>query len=256
MINGWMKVLTVILAGAILLTMPSLIACCASVESRYNLFTVGSSPELEVSVGNGDVVLKVHAGNELTISAELHKPGDVDFQVSQNGDLVTLDAKCKSGSRANVTVTVPENTQFTLSTGNGSVEASDVQASGKINSGNGSITIRGTKGDIDAIVGNGSITLSDVAGSFKLIAGNGDVAFKGELTSGGDNTVNVGNGATVMELTGSPSVALDLETDDGEVKCELAVTASEQSKDRLVGTVGNGDATLSVQTGSGDITIK
>ena len=57
-------------------------------------------------------------------------------------------------------------------------------------------------------------------------------------------------------MTGSPSVALDLESNDGEVKSALPVTVTEMSEGRLVGTIRNGEGALTVHTGSGNIAIK
>ncbi len=86
--------------------------------------------------------------------------------------------------------------------------------------------------------------------------GNGDITFQGELTRGSDNKFSAGNGSVTVELTGSPSVALDLETDDGEIRVDLPVTTDQQAEGKLVGIIGNGEAALTVRVGKGDITIK
>jgi DUF4097 and DUF4098 domain-containing protein YvlB len=125
-----------------------------------------------------------------------------------------------------------------------------------VHTGSGSITLEKITGDVVGNTGSGGITLSDVLGTFVLNTGNGAIAFRGELPPGSDNAFTTGSGSVTVELTGSPSVALDLETDDGEVKSDLPVTVEEISKGRLVGTIGDGEATLTVRVGSGDITIK
>ena len=86
--------------------------------------------------------------------------------------------------------------------------------------------------------------------------GSGRITFRGELIPGGNNMFNTGSGSVVVELRGTPSVAIDLETDDGEVISELPVDVIESSKYKLVGTIGDGEADLTVHVGSGDITIK
>ncbi|MFC1994350.1 DUF4097 domain-containing protein [Chloroflexota bacterium] len=229
---------------------------------------------VEVETGNGNVDLVVGADGTITVRAELQNPDIIEYEVSQEGDLISVNVKTRSNSRADVTVTLPTNTEFVLSTGNGDINVADVQAPGQMSSGNGSLTLTGGKGDITGNLGNGDINIRDVMGSFifnagngKIVltevtgvfilnAGNGDVEFKGKLTSDGDNNFSVGNGSITAELIGSPSVILDLETDDGVIKVNLPVTISEQSKYRLAGTIGDGEANLTVRTGSGDITVK
>ena len=40
------------------------------------------------------------------------------------------------------------------------------------------------------------------------------------------------------------------------MKVDLPVAVREQAEGRLVGTVGDGDAALTIRVGSGDITVK
>lgn len=68
--------------------------------------------------------------------------------------------------------------------------------------------------------------------------------------------LSAGSGSVTMELAGTPSVAVDLETDDGEVTSDLPVDVIESSKYKLVGIIGDGEADLNVRVGSGDITIR
>jgi len=286
------KVIVTVILTLVLLSTVVLVGC-APTETRINNFSVGPNPSVEVTVGNGNVNLVVGTEGQIAITADLKNPDRIDYTVAQVGDVITIIAETETGSRANVTVTVPENTEFVLITGNGNVDVTDVQASGQVNSGNGSIKLQETNGDITGNTGNGSITMSDIEGSYNLnigngsikatgaagsfwmntgngdisitdatgffilSVGNGGISFEGELTPGNDNNVSVGNGSITMEITGSPSLSLDLEIESqGRVRCDLPVTVSEQSEHRLIGTVGNGEATLIARTGSGNITIR
>jgi DUF4097 and DUF4098 domain-containing protein YvlB len=266
-------VITVVLL--LLLSTISLVACKSGPdETRTNTYSVGSSPSINVQVGNGDLDIVIGAEGEITVVAELYDLGRIEYKVAQDGDAITVSAKTKSDSRADIAVTVPQNCTFELSTGNGRVDTADLQASGRVNTGNGGVMLEQIIGDVQINVGNGDITVDDVEGSFSLNSGNGnidllaangtfilnvgngDITFRGELASGSVNTFNTGSGSITAELTGSPSVVLDLETDDGEVKSDLPMAVSEKSKYRLVGTIGEGGAELTIRAGSGDITIK
>ncbi len=268
------KIIVAVLLALGLFSTMSLVAC-GPTESRTNTFSVGASPAVDVTVGNGNVSLVVAEEGEIIVTADLRKPDSVEYEVSQDGDLITVNAKTRSGSRADVTVTVPRNTEFELSTGNGNIEVADVQAPGQANigdgkmtlkdmegsynlsNGNGSITLEGVRGDVIASIGNGDITLSDATGSFNLSDGNGNIRFQGELTSGGNNSFGVGNGSVTAELTGSPSVVLDLEVEQkGKIRCDLPIAETEKSEYRLAGTVGSGEAALKVNIGTGNIIIR
>jgi len=275
--RGWRAIwLTMAVVLLILLSTISLVACgsASPEETRTNRYSVGSSPAIDVEVGNGNLAVIVGVDGEITVVAELYDLGRIEYGVSQDGDTITVRAKTKSASRADVTLTVPQNCTFELSSGNGRVDAAGLQASGQVNTGNGAIALEQIRGDIQVNVGNGGITLDDVDGyfsvnggngnielrgangTFKLNVGNGAITFEGELDAGNVSTFNTGSGSVILELTGSPSVALDLETDDGEVKSDLPIAVSEKSQYRLVGILGGGEAELTVRVGSGDIIIK
>jgi hypothetical protein len=253
----------------------SMLACASSKDTRENTFSVGSNPAVEVEVGNGNVDLVLGTTGQIIVVAELQKPESVKYEVSQDGDSIMVDAKTRDGSKADVTVTVPTNTEFILSTGNGDVSVVGVQGSGILNSGDGLMKLERVTGDIIGNVGNGDITVSDVAGSFILndgngniilsdakgsfilSLGNGDITFQGELSPSGNSALSVGNGAVTVELTRSPSVALDLEIEEeGKIRVGPPATVSEESDYHFIGTIGDGEAALKVRTGTGDITIK
>jgi hypothetical protein len=287
------KATVVVLLTLFLFSTISLMACTSSKETRKNTFSVGSSPAVEVDVGSGNVDLVLGTAGQIVVVAELQKPESVEYEVSQDGDSITVDAKTRRGSKADVTLTVPENTSFTLSTGSGSVEVPAMQASGQVNSGSGLVSLGKIRGDVGVNTGSGHITLSGVSGSFnmntgsgnimlsdstgsfslnsgsgkvdvleskgtfELSSGSGEIEFQGELAQGGDNRLSSGSGAVTAELMGSPSVELDLEIENrGKIRVDLPVTVREQSEYQLIGTVGDGEASLTVRTGSGNITIK
>jgi DUF4097 and DUF4098 domain-containing protein YvlB len=273
------KTIIITIFVVVILSMVSLNGCTPT-ETRTNNFSVGPSPSVLIEVGNGNLTLVVGSDGEITVTADMKKPDKIEYTISQEGDRVTVDANTRSGSRADITVTAPVNTEFELTTGNGNVDVTGVQASGLATSGNGSIMLeRITLSDVEGAyilnTGNGDIQLAGATGSFILNSGNGDIritegkgsvilsvgngsiSFEGALDPGSDNTIGIDNGPVTVEITDSPSLSLDLEIDDsGKIRVDLPVSVSEQSEYRLIGTVGDGEASLDVRTGSGNITIK
>ena len=284
-------IIAVLLIFALIGTM--FLTACGPTETRTNTFSVGAIPEVEVEVGNGNVKLVVGEAGEIDVEAVLRSPDNVDYRVFQEGDKVTVEAKTRFNSRADVTLTVPKNTEFRMGIGNGDVSVIDIEAPGVVNSGNGSISFEGGGGNITGSIGNGTVTVRDAAGSFILSIGNGDsmvsnasgsfmvstgnggitaqkakgsftlssgngqIRFQGELEPGSKNRFGAGNGAVTAELTGTPSVALDLEIQQrGRISYSSAVKVISRSEYRLIGTIGDGEAELTIRTGIGNITVK
>ena len=284
-----------IIAVLLILALPGtmFLTACGPTETRTNTFSVGASPEVEVEVGNGNVSLVVGEAGDINVEAVLRSPDNIDYRVYQEGNKVIVEAETRFSSRADVTLTVPKNTGFGLTVGNGNVDVVDIEAAGGVVCGNGSLSLEGVKGDVSGSIGNGGITASNITGSctftigngnstvsnatgslalnagngtitvrkskgsFGLNSGNGQVRFQGELTKGSKNSFSTGNGAVTAELTGKPSVTLDLEIQQrGRISYSKSVQVRERSEYHLKGTIGEGEAELTVRTGTGNITIK
>ena len=82
------KIPVALLMASLLLSTISLIAC-GSTEPRMNTYSVGASPAVDITVGNGNVILVVAQEGEIIVTSELRKPDSVEYEVSQDGDLIT-----------------------------------------------------------------------------------------------------------------------------------------------------------------------
>ncbi len=270
------------------------VACDDTTETgtRTNTFSMEVLPKVEVMVGNGKVDLDVGPPGEIVVSATLKNPDRIDYEVFKEGNTVVVEAITGSDSRADVTLIVPEDTEFQVDTGNGGIKAVGLKASGRVDSGsgevrleriggdvhgnagnggislnqvsgsvvlstgNGQIVIRNSRGSFDVNSGNGSVILTDVAGIFDMKVGNASITFLGEFDVGSESRFTSGNGAVTVELLDSQGLELDLESDGGQVRSDLPVTVREQTERRLLGTIAPGEAKLIVRSSGGDITIK
>jgi DUF4097 and DUF4098 domain-containing protein YvlB len=219
-------------------------AFASETETRDDTFSVGAAPKIVVSSDNGQI--DVVTGNEGTVNvkATIRRPDDVEYSVVQEGDTVRVEARVSSGwgfgtdAGADITVTLPAETNVELRTSNGGIGVVGIQNSGKL------------------WTSNGRISLENVKGEFEVSTINGAIDFRGEMTAGGTNQLTTFNGSVEVTLLGEPSVKLDAATSNGAIICKLPIAATESGVNRLVGVVGGGDAGLVIKTLNGSITVQ
>ncbi len=246
-------------------------------ETRDDSFSVGASPVLVVTSENGSIDVEAGPAGTIRVQATLRNAPRVQYEVSEDGDTVTVEAEVDSGARnagADIVVTAPTETEVELETSNGSIEVQGLEASGTLRTSNGRVVMKDIRGDLDVrtsngpievtsmegvgtlATSNGAVTLAEVKGAFDVDTSNGNISFSGEMTAGGENRLETSNGSVTVELEGTPSVKLDASTSRGEVSSELPIEASRTQKQRLVGTIGDGEAELFIRTSNGSVTIE
>ena len=231
-------------------------------ETRDNSFTVGESARVVVKTGNGGITVTAGQGNEVRVEAMLTVPEKLAYSITQDGDTITVEAKPKTGStwrdcmQASVIVTVPTMTDIDLHTSNGAIDVEDINGSGILETTNGAIELFNVKGDFRGSTSNGAIDVLNAVGEVDLQTSNGRVSFEGELTTGGENRLVTSNGLVDVELLGEPSISLDASTSNGDLNIMLPITTSLVEKNHIVGTIGDGEATLYVRTSNGTVIIR
>ena len=180
-------------------------------------------------------------------------------------------------------------------TASGGVEVADIVGDVDVDTGSGSVTITEVEGDVTADTGSGSIGLEDIRGD-RLTADTGSGSVAGSNVSVAELHVDTGSGGIRIEgLTaadvecdtgsgsvylgmlsdvdrlvvdtgsGSVSVAvpsdfgaeLELDTGSGGISVDIPDREVETSRRRYFrGSVGDGDGTVVIDTGSGGVTIR
>ncbi len=231
------------------------------VETRDDSFVVGSSSRLVVNGFNGSIVVNAGPANTIRVQATLKKADKVDYQVTQDGDTVSVEAKQKGSTTgrspgAEIEVTAPLSTRVELRTSNGMIELRGMEESGTLRTSNGKIVVENVRGSLDARTSNGAINVSALEGSVNLQTSNGPINFDGDLTPGGENEMEASNGSVNVVLRGTPSVRLDAATTNGTVTSKLPIMATATGDNHLAGTIGDGDAGLFIRTSNGPITVQ
>ena len=165
-----------------------------------------------------------------------------------------------------------------VDTGSGAVEAVDITGSVNIDTGSGSVVVRGVKGDKVLVdTGSGAVKVTDVTCSeLHVDTGSGGVKARGVKTDRAK--IDTGSGSVVLELdemgtgrfvidTGSGSIELALpegasariEADTGSGRVHNKIENADVrhlERDELLMTVGDGEARVTLDAGSGSITIR
>ena len=247
-------------------------------------FTVGEAPRVVIKNDNGRVRCEVGDEGSVRVAATLRHPRSIKYSATQDGDVVTVEAKSKGkssllgffghGGSADIVVTAPRKTALEVGTANGGIEASGFESESSVSSTNGGMTFRDMMGGLEASSTNGKITLGacegDLAvsstngritvdnakGSISASTVNGAVSYSGELVPGGSNELSTVNGPVEVQLLGEVSVRVEASCVHGSLKSdlpELEVTGPKGRK--LEGTLGDGETELTVQTVNGPISI-
>lgn len=232
------------------------------VETRDDSYTVGASPRLEVESFNGSIAVTPGSGDTIRVQATLRRADKLEYSVTQSGDTVRVEATREAGTiigrspGAEIEVTVPPSASVVLRTSNGMIEVRGLEESVSLRTSNGKIVVADVTGAIEARTSNGGIEVTGLVGSAELETSNGRISFAGELVAGSSSEMQTSNGSVDVTLEGTPSVQLDASTSNGDVESDLPVLATSTGDRHLVGTVGDGEADLRVQTSNGSVTIR
>ena len=248
-------------------------------------FTVDGPPRLEVANFNGRVeVIGGGPEGEVRVMTEIRNPNGVDYRLGQEGNTVRVESKRKGklgifqfigmNRGAHIRATVPTNAEVSIHTSNGRIVLNNIEGTVSLHTSNGRIMIEDVNGNIDAQTSNsrieavrvsgeldlhtsnGRITIEDGKGAFSAATDNGSIQFDGEFASGDENRLKTSNGSIKVRLRGEPSLKLEASTSNGSVKCSRSLVDQGLSgKNHLIGIIGSGDASLTLQTTNGSISV-
>jgi lia operon protein LiaG len=162
-----------------------------------------------------------------------------------------------------------------LAAGSGGVEVRDAQGEVTVRSGSGPVTLSNVRGpalevdvgsgavsglglrveELVVDVGSGAVTLNGVAArSVALAAGSGAVNLG--LASDADLEIEAGSGGVTVSVPASFGARLDIETGSGGINVDLPVTNRRAARGSLTGSVGDGNGSVQIETGSGGVRIR
>jgi Putative adhesin len=165
---------------------------------------------------------------------------------------------------------------LTVSTTSGEVQLSDIVGKLEVGSISGDVTLE--NGQIDGATvstTSGKVQLDGVAGALKLTSVSGDIQvrearngqldlsttsgeikYEGSLAGASANTLDTISGDVNLRLPEDSGFRLDASTVSGDLSSEFDLRDGETARRSLSGVVGDGSATLTIGTTSGDIDIE
>ena len=165
--------------------------------------------------------------------------------------------------------------RMVLDVGSGHVEASDHEGDLDIDTGSGSVEVSGVRGDVlrmdtgsggvtatrvsvsnlEIDTGSGGVEVSDaVARDILIDTGSGSVELA-LSTNPREVLIDTGSGSVTMTVPDSFGAELEIDTASGGISIDFPVTMQNWERDHVEGTIGDGEARVTIDTGSGSVRI-
>lgn len=238
--------------------------------------TAWDRPQIRVRVRSERSLVRLDA-TATRVSLDISRPrgGDTRFEVTVPIG-VRVSARSTSGDIAisGTKGAVEARTQ------NGDLGVSDVGETVDLNTYSGDITARGITGNVEISTLNGEVMLSDVKGDVDVtsVSGDidlrnviaryvrakstsGDVTFDGTIDNTGRYELGSHSGSVYFTIPQGTGALLTVATYSGSIESDFPITLKPGehgigSSKRFTFEIGKGDARVSAESFSGDITIR
>lgn len=238
-----------------------------SIDSGVDLeLKVPEGTHLEIETGAGPVevvatrgVVRVQSGSGKVAARQIHGTVSIDagsgaVELEQIGG--RADVEVGSGSVAARRIAG----DLQIETGSGSLSVADVEGSIELETGSGSITVDRVRGKLlRTETGGGTVRLTQIdVRELEVEGGSGPIQVElVRVHPGGSYQVETGSGGVTVALPREAGLNVSLEAHSGRISYDgigLRVTHSEQGE--IEGVIGGGGAELSIEAGSGGVTLK
>lgn len=215
----------------------------------------------------GEIRAKGVNGNlDLDTSSGAILAADIDGDLKADTGSGSVDARNIKGQvlidtgSGSVVATGIEGSALSADTGSGSVELQDINAA-KILVDTGSGSVRVDRADCKKLAvdtGSGGVTAREIGADRAIIdTGSGSVELTLVRMGGGRFEIDTGSGGIRLQLPPKASARISAETSSGGVTCRYSgVKIEQKSSNEMELVVGDGEAEVILDAGSGSITIE
>ena len=236
-------------------------------ETHRTLKVTGKPKVVVTNTAPGSVEVKAGPEAEVTVDLDLRRPEDLDWNISQDGNLVTVTCRSRvhpffgwpmyifsGGPRANILVSVPKEADLNLETRIGGIAVSGVKGALAADSSTGRVNMQDCEGVIKARTRTGSVNLENVNGTVSVRNSTGSIRFSGALSKG-ENWFRTSTGGIELTLRGEPDLTVEASTRLGRITCSPELTDARYERGRYTGRIGAGTGRLIAETKTGNIRI-
>jgi DUF4097 and DUF4098 domain-containing protein YvlB len=288
---------------AFVVTVASSVAC--SIDVRGNeastreekRFTVSATEPVDLKIQTFDGAITVRSWDQNEVLVEIERRGPDQSAAEalvvnqmQEGNRIVVEAPNPPNRRnvvsfgnwqsesVNFTITAPRRVVLDARTGDGLIEAHDLQGTIDLNSGDGRIVASNLDGQVKLHTGDGSIDIDRAKGRVDADSGDGSIDIDGQLdeltvrtgdgpvrvdaadgsTMKSDWRITTGDGRIALRLPNGFNAAVDASTGDGSVRIDgISNTPRDGNEERrrVVGQLGTGGAMLQLRSGDGSIEV-
>jgi DUF4097 and DUF4098 domain-containing protein YvlB len=247
------------------------------VERDEKHFAVSGKPDVALATFDGSI--EIRPWDKADVQVVVEKRGRdkddvaaIEVKAEQHGDRIEVtvtEPKRDHGGfnfhinnrSAKLIVSVPESSDVSAKSGDGSIDIERVAGHVQLRSGDGSIRGRMLGGDVEANTGDGSIRLDGKLSGVRVHTGDGSVVIRADSGSapGADWDIVTGDGSVTLEVPDGFGAEVDAHTGDGGIHMQdltLSNVTGNIGKNSLRGRLGDGGRSLRVRTGDGSITFK
>lgn len=165
------------------------------------------------------------------------------------------DVESKTGSGSIELIDIAGRTS--AETGSGEIEVSHVDGDIHATTGSGSIRMDRTPGRIVTHTGSGSITISGAGNDLRASTGSGSIRIDGNPAPSSYWDIHASSGGISLSVPSDAGFRIHARSGSGSIETDLPVTMEELTgRHEMRGRIGNGSATVDLQTGSGGIHIR
>jgi len=229
----------------------------AEVEESRD-FSSSQMQKVEVKNVNGSVESSVWDDDSIHVTFEKWATGDDKDDARENIDDIEISISEDTASGVlridvdmpssyaeepdygcNVFLNLPSSLSLDLESSNGDIEIQGTEANAVLETSNGEITAKNHSGELSGLTSNGEIDV--------------DIA----LPSQGECILKTSNGDITLSISNTTSATIEASTSNGEVEIKgLDVTETERKKTKFMGTMGDGEGVIELQTSNGNIHIE
>ena len=119
----------------------------------------------------------------------------------------------------------------------------------------GTVDLKWVEGDIRLKAKTADVAIHQERGSLDVFSSSGSIKIKTNLDSGRDYFVQTVSGDIEFLVPEIASGRLDITSEMGDIKTEVPVAIESYSRQGLIGQFGRGGVKISLQSGSGDVSV-